>query len=148
LELTRKSDLALKAIRALHADGGRVKAGDLAEEIGTTAGFLNQALRPLITGGWITSEVGPRGGYALMASTGQLTVLELVEAIEGPVEDGRCVLQRATCPNPDPCALHDAWVRARDALLTVLAATRAVPTAAGAPPIDDVPVPGREEAMS
>ena len=88
MELTRKTDLALEALRHLHAGGVRVKAADLASAIGTSAGFLNQVMKPVVSVGWVRSDVGPLGGYALTPAAATVTVLALVEAIEGPVEDG------------------------------------------------------------
>ncbi len=46
---------------------------------------------------------------------------DLIETVEGPVDDGRCVLGDGPCPAPRPCALHDAWIPARDALTERLA---------------------------
>lgn len=121
LELTRKTDLALQALRTLA--GARVlrKGGELADALGTTAGYLVQVLAPLTHAGWVRSVPGPRGGYTDAAA--DVSVLQLIEAVEGPVRDDRCVLREQSCPVHVPCALHDAWMPARDALVGRLAAT-------------------------
>lgn len=123
LELTRRTDLALRALLELPADGSRVKGGVLAERIGATAGFLPQALAPLIERDWVRSEPGPTGGYRLAAQPTEVSVLELIEASEGETDTGRCVLVGDDCPLQETCALHEPWTRARVALTTELSAT-------------------------
>lgn len=63
LEVTRKADLALRAVRVLSADQRAWKGSELAGTIGTTPGFLAQLLGPLVRRGWVESAVGPTGGY-------------------------------------------------------------------------------------
>lgn len=130
LELTRRTDLALRALQTLAADEGLRKGSQLSQSLGTTAGFLVQVLAPLVRAGWVRSEPGPRGGYRATSAATDVSVLQLIEAVEGPVRDDRCVLRDQSCPMEVPCALHDAWIPARDALLERLAATRVRDTTA------------------
>lgn len=123
LEVTRKADLALRALRVLVASGSLRKGVELADTLGTTAAFLSQVVAPLARAGWVRSVPGPRGGYEATERSADVSVLELIEAVEGPVETGRCVLRPQPCPADLPCALHDAWMPARDALVERLAAT-------------------------
>lgn len=123
LELTRKTDLALRALRVLAASGSLRKGVPLADTLGTTAAFLSQVIAPLSRAGWVRSVPGPRGGYEATEHASDVSVLELIEAVEGPVENGRCVLRPQPCSAELPCALHDAWIPARDALVDRLAAT-------------------------
>ena len=123
LEITRKADLALQALRVLAARDRPMKGRRLAETIGTTVPFIAQVMKPLVDHGWVDSDRGPTGGYSLTANLSEVSVLELIEAIEGPTVDGRCVLQGTPCPVTDHCALHDAWTRARTALLAELGKT-------------------------
>ncbi len=121
LELTRKTDLAVKALCAL--DGSeRTKGSALADSIGATPGFLAQVVMPLVDLGWVGSVPGPAGGYQLAVSLSDITILEVIEAVEGPTFDGRCVLDSGPCPYTEICALHEPWQRARSALVAELAA--------------------------
>jgi Rrf2 family transcriptional regulator, iron-sulfur cluster assembly transcription factor len=105
--------------------------------VGTTAPYIGQIVTPLVRAGWVRSEPGPTGGYRLAPGGERPTLLALVEAVEGPTVDGRCVLRDGDCdPERDTCALHDAWVRARGALLAELARTPVRATPRGAPPPD------------
>lgn len=123
LEITRRTDLATRALLALGHRDGRTKAGVLADELGTTAGFLSHAMTPLVTRGWVRSEPGPAGGYELVAPLGDISVLEVIETIEGPTDTERCVLESRPCGGGGPCALHHPWSAARSRLLTELGRT-------------------------
>jgi len=103
--------------------GRRTKAGELAEAIGTTPGFLSQAMTPLTARGWVRSDPGPTGGYSLTVDLDEVSVLDVIEAVEGPSESGRCVLEDRPCREDEPCALHIPWQRARRQLLAELAAS-------------------------
>lgn len=122
LEVTRRADLAVRALVALARQNGRLKAGALAAALDTTAGFVPQVMGPLVRAGWVHSEPGPSGGYALGTALDQLSVLQVVEEIDGPTDTGRCVVANRPCDDQHPCALHAAWSRARDELLASLAA--------------------------
>ncbi|MCP4434289.1 MAG: Rrf2 family transcriptional regulator [Actinomycetia bacterium] len=123
LEVTRRTDLATRALLLLADGGKRMKAADLAEALDASAGFLAQALTPLVDRGWVRSEPGPRGGYTAVVGVSDLSVLDIVEAVEGETDATRCVLADRRCGADRPCALHDAWARAREHLLADLAAT-------------------------
>lgn len=123
LELSTRTDIALRALRHLEAADARCSNGDVAEAIGTTPQFLPHVIAPLVRAGWVRSTRGPGGGYRLLADLGAVSLRQLVEAIEGPIDDGRCVLADAPCPRDEQCALHIPWQRARAALLTELDGT-------------------------
>lgn len=120
LEVTRKSDLAVRALRVLAQAPGRVKGPALAQSVGSTSGFVSQVLNPLVRQGWVRSDPGPAGGYTLVVELDSVSVLAVIEAIEGPTDSGRCVLADRSCNERGPCALHEPWSRARDHLLDEL----------------------------
>jgi Rrf2 family protein len=120
LEITRRSDLATRALVELARIGRRTKSSELAEAIGTTPGFMSQAMTPLAAQGWVRSEPGPSGGYVLTADLADVSVLDVIEAIEGPSDAGRCVLEGRPCSAASACALHQPWQRARTQLLEEL----------------------------
>ena len=100
----------------------------MAKSIGTTTNYLPQVLKPLVMEGWICSTPGRGGGYRLCTDLDEVSVLEVIEAMEGPAEEDQCVLRGAPCPAPEPCALHDSWVAARGALLRELGSTSVATT--------------------
>lgn len=121
LEITRRSDLAARALLELARAGERTRSADLAERVGTTAGFLSQAMNPLVVSGWVASAPGRNGGYTLTADPAAVSLLDVIEAIEGPTDQGRCVLEDRPCGRSVQCALHEPWSRARTQLTRELA---------------------------
>jgi len=123
LEVTRRTDLATRALLALAEAGGRLKASELAAELDASPGFVSQAMTPLVNHGWVHSEPGRAGGYLAAVSLDELSVLDVVEAVEGPTDVTRCVLEDRSCAGGGQCALHDSWAQARAHLLRDLANT-------------------------
>jgi len=123
LELFKRTDLSLQAVEALAASESGMAGSKLAAAIGTTTNYLPQVMKPLVDAGWVSATSGPRGGYTLTADIDQVSLLEVVEAVEGPTETGQCILKGAPCPTEESCAFHSSWVRARDALVNELGAT-------------------------
>ena len=113
LDITRRSDLAVRALCALGSNEERIKGPDLAELIQTTPTFLPQVLSPLVRRRWIASTPGPTGGYVLKANLDDISLLDVIEAVEGPLDHDVCVLDGDQCTQVDYCAVHEAWMEAR-----------------------------------
>ncbi len=117
--LQRRTDLALSALHRLsEAEGRRLTGHALARNVGTTASFLPQIMSPLIRAGWVVSERGPGGGYTLTGDSDSISLLDVIEATEGPTVDSRCALRDAPCPGDVPCQVHHVTVAAREVLRT------------------------------
>lgn len=117
LALNRRTDLALLALRQLSRCDEGMRGIELAEAIGTTITFLPQVMAPLIKGGWVASDRGPGGGYRLTEEATNVRLLDVVEATEGPAEDGRCVMRDGPCPGNPSCSIHAVWMEARQVLM-------------------------------
>jgi Rrf2 family protein len=122
LELRASTEMTLRALGAL-ADGRRRTAAELAEPAGTTPANAAHLIAPLVRAGWVRSSPGPTGGHELAVDLAEISLLELIETVEGPTDNGRCVMAHRTCTAPEPCAVHDVWTRAREALMSELAET-------------------------
>jgi Rrf2 family protein len=122
LEISRRADLAVRALLAIDGAGDRVKADALAAQLDTTAGFVPQVVGPLVKRGWVRSDPGPRGGYSATVSLDAVSVLDVIEAVDGPTDAGRCVVAEGPCGRAPHCALHTAWARAREELVSHLGA--------------------------
>ncbi len=120
LELTRKTDLAISTLRMLHEAGDRVSAGELARSLHTTSTYVPQVIAPLVRRGWVDSQTGPNGGYRASVDIAQLSVLQVIELIEGPVDGAECVLKGGPCADVEVCSLHVPWTRARAAMVAEL----------------------------
>jgi Rrf2 family protein len=139
LSITRRSDLAIQAIRALADHGEGLSGSELARAIGTTRGFAPQIMAPLLRAGWVDSNAGRSGGYHLLAAGREVSVFDVIEAVEGAAVARRpfdsepvraCVLAPdAACvsaadPERRPCDVHDAWIAAEQRLINALRARR------------------------
>lgn len=128
LTFQRKTDLALRALRSLEAPEVKMSGPTLSSAIGTTTSFLPHVMAPLIDMGWVRSERGPGGGYSLTEAASGLSLLDVIEATEGPAVTGRCILRDAPCPGDEACAVHVIWSEGRDALIDGLRSIPAVQT--------------------
>lgn len=123
LEITRRAELAIRAMALLGGRPERIKASVLAQQLGTTAAFVPQVVGPLVKAGWVQSDPGPTGGYLSRIDLADVSVLEVIEAVDGTTDAGRCVVADRLCRSEFPCVLHAAWGLARSELVGVLQAT-------------------------
>jgi Rrf2 family protein len=123
LQLESRTELALRTLLLLAHSTGPSPAKELAPQLGTTPHYLPHVMRPLIETGWVTSTTGPGGGYTLTTDLESVSVLQLIETMEGPTDSGVCVLKGGPCDSASRCALHIPWTEARAALLTQLSET-------------------------
>ncbi|MFH8442366.1 RrF2 family transcriptional regulator [Streptomyces sp. NPDC018026] len=109
--------------------GGPMHSGRLAEAHGLSPSYLTKQLQQLAQAGLVSSVSGPHGGFRLARALEDITLLDVVEAIEGDVKAFHCTEIRcegkigALSPPPTrTCAVHAAMRRAEDAWRQALAA--------------------------
>ena len=124
LELTRAGDYAVRAMIALsHADRTTwMSAADIASRMQIPVRFLPQVMADLARAGLVESREGRRGGYHLSRQAGSISILEVVEAVEGDARRRACVMSAAPCGPDGNCIAHLAFAGAQDAFLDRLAA--------------------------
>lgn len=110
----------MRSLQVLADATERMKGLQLAAAVGSSSGFVSQVLTPLVQAGWVRSDPGPGGGYSLTAPLDEVSVLAVIETIEGPTDSGRCVLADRPCNEQGTCALHGPWLQARSQLLAEL----------------------------
>lgn len=122
-ELGHKGDYALRAMLhlACHEAEGLQKARAIAGSMDIPEKYLPQILGDLIRHGLVISMAGPHGGYAVARPATTISLLEVIEAAEGPVGSTVCPLRGRPCDSMDPCAVHHAWRTSQDMLVTRLA---------------------------
>lgn len=125
LELSVRTDLALRALRELAKEQRRITRADLASALGTTPDFLARVMGPLVREDWVDSRRGRNGGYELTEEGRGASVLDVILIEEG-IPTSRCVLRFGPCNANEMCALHDPWMKARDAMLAELATASAI----------------------
>lgn len=124
LELGRRADYAIRAATDLarHAEQGtRRKAQAIAEEMAIPTSYAPQILAELVRAGLAASFAGRHGGYVLARDPEDITLLQVLHAVDGDVVSTSCVLRAGPCRVDDVCAVHMSWSRAQYALLDSLA---------------------------
>ena len=114
---TNRTDYGIRAlIHLANCDGAHVKAADIGAAMDIPTGFLQQVLQELQRARLVSSRPGPSGGYQLARAPEEITILEIVETLEGPIETSECALRGGPCHWDQVCALHWVWSSARSAL--------------------------------
>ncbi len=127
LTLSRRGDYVVRAALALALawDGPNPsrKLRQLVAEMELPPTYAAQIMGRLVQAGLATARAGRSGGYRLSREPTAITLLEVVEAAEGPLRAARCSLSGGPCHWQEVCPLHPSWSRATMALRTALAAT-------------------------
>ena len=121
-----KSRYAVRALTELarreQAEPGRpVRLGDLADSRDMPLQFLEQVFAALRRGGIVRSRRGASGGYSLARPADDITVLDVVAALDGVPSPAECTQGR--CDQIDRCGASSVWIEAQHALEDVLTAT-------------------------
>jgi Rrf2 family iron-sulfur cluster assembly transcriptional regulator len=124
LELNRESDYAIRACMLLAVDGRQPISGrEIAARTSVPERFLARTLGQLARSGIVRSMIGRSGGYRLARDPSTISLLDIVEAVEGPSRSTRCVLRQQRCDPSAPCAIHPVWAAAQSGVIDVLAGT-------------------------
>ena len=122
MQLTRAADYAVRVMVHMAAlpPGMRANRTDLAASIGCPEQFLSKVLQSLTKAGLITSHRGNTGGFELPPSRLHTTVLEIVEAVEGPIHLNVCLKSFEECGRATVCPAYPVWFKAQQSILEVL----------------------------
>ena len=88
---------------------GPVNLNDIAERQGISAKYLWQIVNLLKTAGFVRGTRGPKGGYVLIRDPAQITLLDVIQILEGPVSLVECVDDPDCCTRTDGCVAHSIW---------------------------------------
>jgi Rrf2 family iron-sulfur cluster assembly transcriptional regulator len=126
LELTKRGDYAVRAMLALaRADGaGLLSARRIAEAMDIPGRFLPQVLSDLGRAGLVAAAPGRSGGYRLARDAAAISLLEVIEAVEGDSRRRSCVLRGGPCGRDGFCDVHEVFFTGQDLLLAQLAGSR------------------------
>lgn len=123
IELTRRGDYAVRLAVALARERGRQTTGaELASATGVPPAFLPQVIGDLVRAGIVANRRGRNGGYRLGRTPSDVSLLDVVEAVEGDGRRRTCVLRGGPCRRDGACDVHDAFFRAQEALFGTLSA--------------------------
>jgi Rrf2 family transcriptional regulator, cysteine metabolism repressor len=124
MKLSTKGRYGVKAMvdLAIHYGGEPVSIKSISLRQGISEYYLEQLFSPLRKSGLINSVRGAQGGYVLSAIPKAITVAEIMEVLEGPIEISNC-LDEKSCNNVDCCATRLLWAKIKDSIDSVTKST-------------------------
>lgn len=127
MEFSRQADYAVRAVLELSHQpaGGLLHSSEIANKQDIPEKYLPTIIRTLVRAGLIRTFRGSHGGVSLASPAAEITLREVVEAVDGPLIFNRCQLQPGGChiDTGDTCMLHDFWLGLADDVQRQMAAT-------------------------
>jgi len=122
MQITRQADYAVRAILYLaeQGDNGRAPTSRIAQEMHIPPSFLAKIVSQLSVAGVVQTSRGARGGVSLAREPKDINLLEVIEAIDGPITLNECVPDRSACVFGDGCPVHDIWCETQNKLVEQL----------------------------
>lgn len=126
MQITRQADYAVRAVHYLAKLGTdkRAATSQIAQKQRIPPSFLAKIVSQLSVAGLLQTSRGARGGVSLARQPHEISLLEVVEAIDGPIMLNECVFDHgSTCEFSDDCPMRPVWCEAQTELVNRLKAT-------------------------
>jgi len=125
MQITRQADYAVRAVLHLAKlkDGERAATSSVAKEQHIPPSFLAKIISQLSIAGLLHTSRGARGGVTLARHPKDITLLEVVEAIDGPILLNICVAQGGVCALEESCPIRSVWCELQAELVAHLRST-------------------------
>ena len=121
LRVTKLTDYATVVMTVLAARPGEVlSAPELAEQAGLEAPTVAKVLKPLAAAGLVAGFRGANGGYRLARAAADINLVEIVEAMEGPLAMTECSVHDGQCGIEASCGVRANWRRINDVVADAL----------------------------
>jgi Rrf2 family protein len=123
MDITRKSDYAIRMMTALATAGSEcpVSVRELAEAQSVPYAFARSVQRDLMAAGLVTVTRGASGGMCLARPAAEITLLDVVESIQGQLSISVCANDPEWCARSGGCATHGVWLQADKLVRDLLA---------------------------
>jgi Rrf2 family protein len=125
MQITRQADYAVRAVLYLAKIGPerRASTSQIAQEQQIPPSFLAKIVSQLSVAGLLQTSRGARGGVSLARAPEHISLLEVVEAIDGPILLNECVDDNGACTFGDGCPMRPVWCEAQADLVEKLRRT-------------------------
>lgn len=126
MKISAKARYGLRILMniALHADENHPRLmKDICEDEALSEKFTSRLVIPLREAGMITSTRGKAGGFRLARAPERITLLEIIETLQGPVTLVDCLADDSSCARAKTCAARDVWSDVNDSIRRTLSAT-------------------------
>lgn len=126
MEISRRTDYGVRVILdlAMLGQGERASTQEIADRQNIPGPFLAKIISQLSLSGLVTTYRGAGGGVKLARPASQINLLEVIEALDGPVRLNLCAIEPGLCPQDEICPVHDVWTQAQEELVGILSTTR------------------------
>jgi Rrf2 family protein len=126
MQITHQADYGIRAVRYLarQASDQRVATSRVAREMQIPPAFLAKIVSQLSIAGLVRTSRGPHGGISLGKESKDISMLDVVEAIDGPIRLNACVGKTSDCAIQQECLVHPIWEEVQESLVSRLRATR------------------------
>lgn len=119
--ITRESDYAVRCMLYLSDNKDKLSSvKDISEPMDIPQSFLAKILQRLLKAGLVESIRGAGGGFKLAKSPADISMLDVVKAIDGTVSFNKCVDDEDFCNLSDECVMHPIWVELSEDVENVL----------------------------
>ncbi|MBQ2667628.1 MAG: Rrf2 family transcriptional regulator [Clostridia bacterium] len=108
MHMTLEADYAVRIVEFLAVQDARTDAKTISEQTSVTPRFTLKILRTLVASGIVVSYKGAKGGYVLAKPAKEITLRQVIEAVEGPYMISRCQGESYNCTRTD-CHLHSIY---------------------------------------
>lgn len=121
-KLSKKADYGLIAVKhlAMHRDQHACSANEIADEYGISSTLMAKVLQKLARQSLVAAKHGSSGGYQLSKTPDQISALEVITAIDGPVLITSCVTSHGNCDATSKCSVREPLRRVNESILNVL----------------------------
>ena len=115
LRISRRTDYAVRVLvsLAMHKDEGQRSMQETADEMLIPLAFVKRIVADLSRTGLLTTRRGAKGGLRLGKDPDEITLLDVVEACEEPVEISPCIDDPDFCPLSSDCPVRKRWAKLR-----------------------------------
>ena len=112
MEITQQADYAVRTVLelALHPEGECVVSGEIARRQSIPAPFLAKTVALLAAADIVTTQRGVNGGIRLNRPANEITLLTVIEAIDGTITLNRCLRHPSECSRNRACVVHPLWL--------------------------------------
>ncbi|HEY1468353.1 MAG TPA: Rrf2 family transcriptional regulator [Candidatus Acidoferrum sp.] len=123
MQINRATDYAVRVMIHLATlpPGSKAQLIALERATGVRGSFLSKVMQRLVHRGFVASHRGNGGGFCLRVDSNETSLLEVIEAMEGPTRLNQCLATGASCERKPWCGVHPVWERAQATLRNVLA---------------------------
>lgn len=122
MQLTREGDYGIRSVLFLSRQPYKkiIFVSEIAEEYKIPRSFLAKILQKLVKAKIVRSYRGVKGGFSLAKPSRDISVLDVLEAIEGKLALNLCLAERKTCEFSRRCPIHHVWLNAQAKFTDVL----------------------------